>query len=244
MSADDRYRIGTALVLNVDGHQVRGTIKALRPGAVVVGVPIRQAARGYQGLEAVARLPGGGDVAFDMGESATYTELELAIPVPGLGQTADLPAEQGPPERRHFYRLDVQLELIVMEVKPGRRPIEVARGRTANLSGGGFLAHLDKPMFPGVYHFWLALPGGAVECAGRLISKGPVPNTTMAGEFGNIPEVERSRVIRFIFQRLRNAEEKPGDPIAEARKEEGNSLHERSARRREKFFKPSKPRFW
>lgn len=244
MADEDRFRIGGVLVLNVDGHQVRGTIKALRPGALVVGVPVRQAAKGYNGLEAVARLPGGGDVSFDMGESATFTELELAIPVPGLAMALAEDKGDGPPERRHFYRLDVELEVAILEVPPGKRPIEVARGRTTNISGGGFLAELDRPMMPGVYHLWLALPGGAVECPGRLIAKGPVPSRTMAGEFMQIPEVERSRVIRFIFQRLRKGEEKPGDPTGEGKREANPSTENRSAKRRERFFKPSKPRFW
>jgi hypothetical protein len=74
--------VGTSIVLSLDGQKVTGKVTAVQADKLVVRLTILQPAKAYQGVTARTKLPGGHDVAFDLGGAAYYSELLVEVPIP------------------------------------------------------------------------------------------------------------------------------------------------------------------
>lgn len=86
--------VGTSIVLSLDGQKVTGRVTAIQADKMVVRLTILQPARAYQGVKAMARLPDGQEVAFDLGGHAYFSELLIEVPLP---RSARLPVTPRPP---------------------------------------------------------------------------------------------------------------------------------------------------
>ena len=242
MSDDTSPLIGTSLVLTLDGQKVTGKVVAVHPDRLVVKVPIQQPARGYQGVIGRAVLPDGDVVKFDLGRQAYYSEVVVEVPLATDENRVVAAPEQ---ERRKFFRLAIELEVEVVENVGFTKEYVRARGTTINLSGGGMLCEFEQPLIPGIYKLRLHLPGETLTLAGRVIKKQGLAGGVTPIEYVDIHEVERSKLIRLIFNRMRslkNGEE--GEPPAAEHPPAKEGDEPRYWRRREKFYKPGKIRYW
>lgn len=245
--SDDASSIGSTLVLTVDGQKVTGRIVEVREDRLIVKVAIHQPAKGYTGVIGKAILPDGEVVKFDLGRQAHYSELIIEVPLP---DEDDAPAPAPDQERRKFFRLAIELPVEVVENVGFSKEYVRTRGTTVNISGGGMLLDFDQPIIPGIYKFRLHLPNESLVLAGRVIRKPGMGGSVMPVEFIDIHEVERSKLIRLIFNRMRNLKS-PGEEGEEGGEEgtkpaaSGKGEDEpRYWRRREKFYKPGKIRYW
>lgn len=152
-------------------------------------------------------------------------------------------------ERRHYFRFAVDIPVQVVEDVGHRRDWVREEGRTMNLSGGGMLAEFDKPLPPGTYRFRIALPEEEMVMSGRVIKKGDGLTRVAAIEFIDLTEAQRSKLIRFIFNMMRNLRNvaRGIDPASDGgeKQEKTEKTEEKAHRlRREKYFKPTKIRYW
>lgn len=244
--SDDASPIGASLVLTVDGQKVTGRIVEVREDRLIVKVAIHQPAKGYMGTIGKAILPDGEVVKFDLGRQAHYSELMIEVPLP---DEDDAPAAAPDQERRKFFRLAIELQVEVVENIGFSKEYVRTRATTVNISGGGMMLDFDQPVIPGVYKFRIHLPHETLVLAGRVIRKPGMGGSVMPVEFVDIHEVERSKLIRLIFNRMRNLKE--GGEGGEGGGEEGpkpaaakGEDEPRYWRRREKFYKPGKIRYW
>ena len=257
--ADDAL-LGSAMTLVIDGQEVTGKVTGVSANQLEVTLNIRQPAKGYQGTQAVVKLGDGDDVILDLGKNGFYSSLVVVVPT--FGRRLPTPELYQPPasadsrrpddgedgessgtgplkasERRRFFRLGIELPVEVLENVGARKEYVRASGSTINLSGGGMLLTMDKLLLAGVHHFRLHLPKETMILTGRVIRNEKGMSSTTPVEFIDLTEGERSKLIRFIFRAMRNAKD---DEEEKKRPEEAP----RYWLRREKFFPPSKPRYW
>lgn len=242
----EAFSIGATMVLTLDGQKVTGKIVEAHPERLLVRVAIHQPAKGYQGIIGRAIMPDGGVIKFDMGRQSHYSELLIEVPLP-TGEEAPAPAPEQ--ERRKFFRLAIELPVEIVENVGFSKEYVRSRGETVNVSGGGMLVDFGQPMLPGVYKFRIHMPNETLTIAGRVIRKAMSSAAISPVEFVDIHEVERSKLIRLIFNRMRNigepTEGKEGQEGEEQPKATKASEDEpRYWRRREKFYKPGKIRYW
>lgn len=236
--------LGKSLIVALDGQKVAGRVTAVHESAIELTLTIRQPAKGYQGVLGSTTLPDGEELRFDLGRHSFYSTLVIEIPRPrnvrqalmdpGEGQ-GEKPAE----ERRHYFRLATECEVEVLEELPNGRDYVRARGKTLDISGGGMKIELMKPLLPGTYKFKLHLPHETLIVAGAVIRNKKQASLVMPVEFVDLHEVERSKLIRFIFQRMRNVRED-----VEAKKSSSKQDEPRYWRRQERYMKAPKPRYW
>ncbi len=240
--AEESALVGTPMVLSIDGQRVTGKVAAVHADHYEVTIPIHQPAKGYQSTAARAVLPSGQVVQFDLGANAFYARLTVHVPIPTGGSA---PAGD---ERRRFFRLGgFELPFEVIESGPHGRDVVRAHGVALNLSGGGMLAEFASPTLPGIYQFRVQMGADTLEVIGRVLRKGN-STTICPVEFVDIHEVDRTRVIRFIFNRVRALKNgaEPDGPIGEM-PEPAPSADDKDdvrAKRRERFGKPNKFRYW
>jgi hypothetical protein len=232
--------LGTSLVVSLDGQKVAGRVTAVHDSAIEITLSIRQPAKGYQGVLGATVLPDGEEVRFDLGRHGYYSSLVIEVPRRRDVRKALQGGEDEKPadERRKFYRLATECEVEALEELPNGRDYVRARGRTLNISGGGMLVELNKPLLPGSYKFKLHLPHETLVVAGAVIRNKKQAALVMPVEFVDLHEVERSKLIRFIFQRMRNIRD---DVDA---KKTSSTDEPRYWRRREKYMKAPRPRYW
>lgn len=143
-------------------------------------------------------------------------------------------------DRRHFFRFGVKCEVEILDNLPNGEETVRTRGTTMNLSGGGMLLQTLRPLMPGVFTFRLHLGNDPMTMVGKVIRSPRGPSTITPVEFVNLSETERSKLIRFIFRKMRNMPDLDVPPSGE---KEG--LGERARSRRERFYQPSsRPRYW
>lgn len=247
--SDESPLLGSSMVLTLDGQKVTGKIVEVHEERLVVRVAIHQPARGYQGVIGRAILPDGEVIKFDLGRQSHYSELLIDVPLP-LGDEKPAPAPEQ--ERRKFFRLAIELPVEVVENIGFSKEYVRTRGTTVNISGGGMLLDFDQPILPGVYKFRVHLPNETLTLAGRVIRKTMAAASISPVEFVDIHEVERSKLIRLIFNRMRNLKDPGGEGGEGAEAGEAHEKHHatkneeepRYWRRREKFYKPGKIRYW
>ncbi|MEB3198477.1 MAG: PilZ domain-containing protein [Candidatus Sericytochromatia bacterium] len=243
------FHPGERLALNLEGQEAVGEVVEMRGHNLVMRVPVRYAAQHYSGLIGRAALPDGRELRFDLGAVGHFVMLEVEIPL--VAHTE--PIEAAPPvERRKFYRLACELDLEVLEsigitggaVRKGfGAEIVKTRGRTVNLSGGGLMAALDQPLMPGLYTVRIHMPQESVTVSAKVLRKPLASPVFSAMEFVNIHELDRSKIIRMIFNRMRHVRDKSNkEPERiKTKRTEGPSRH---AQRREKYYSPPKIRYW
>ncbi|MEB3221900.1 MAG: PilZ domain-containing protein [Candidatus Sericytochromatia bacterium] len=237
---------GDALDLVLEGQVAQGEVVSLDDEKLVVRVGISQPALSHEGLIGRATLADGREVKFDLGRCGQYVALEITIPLGGSQQ----PVEEAPSvDRRRFYRLGMELAVDVIEsytLGSGGRSfgseIVRTRGKTVNVSGGGLLCALEQPLLPGLYTVRVYLPGETLLATAKVIRKPLASPVLTAMEFVSIHEMDRSKLIRLIFNRMRNVKSLSATPPREKPKKKDDVS--RSAARREKYFSPPKIRYW
>lgn len=241
--------IGQQVSLALEGHEVEGLVAAVKSEHMVVRVPLTLPAAQYEGVIGAVALPDGREIRFDVGLHASFIEMELKIPL----KAPDLPKQEPPAsERRKFYRLACGLDVEVIEPvgygptggqKGFGAEIVRTRGRSVNISGGGMLCKLDQPLMPGVYAIRLHLPNESLTLSAKVIRKPLASPVFTAMEFVGINEMDRSKIIRLIFNRMRHVKEKNQkiDVPSSSRRREEPTRHQL---RREKYYSPPKIRYW
>lgn len=235
----DESWIGKPLALTLDGQRVTGRVVGVHPTKVEVAINVREPAKAYHGMTAKTVLPNGQEVLFDFGHASHFAQLVVEVPFERPDDAKASPAD----ERRRFFRLGVNCPVEVIEDVGNGRDFRRASGQTMNLSGGGMLLSLDRGLLPGVYRFRVHLPEEVVELSGRVI-RGKIANG-LPVEFVNLNEGLRSKLIRFIFTKLRELKEGAQTGGAEA-SHAGSKRNEESRYwlRREKYYKPGRIRYW
>lgn len=237
--ADEDELLGSSLVVSIDGQKVAGRITAVHDSTLEVTLNVRQAATGYKGVLGTTVLPDGTEVRFDLGRHSHFTALVLEVPRPRAVRQAVLDTTERPAEeRRMYFRLPTECEVEVIEDLGHTRNYVRARGQTINISGGGMLVQLNKALLPGEYKFRIHLPTETLMVEGAVIRNKKQAALVMPVEFVNMHEVERSKLIRFIFKRMRNIRDEV------ATKKANSSENPRYWARREKYMKPPRPRYW
>lgn len=243
--AEAESLLGTTVELEIEGQRMLGEVTALHRGMAEVTVRLRHPVRDYRGVEAFARLKGAAKFAFDLTDRATYATMVVEVPLPkALAEPASEDQPEGA-ERRRYYRLAVDCEVEVLENAGSDREYVRASGRTVNLSGGGMLVQLDRVILAGVHMFRLHLPDETIETPGRIIPGHKGLSQQVAIEFVDIAEALRSKVVRFVFQRMRGVK-----ASVQAKKEKALLRRDPEADkpryliRREKFYQPPKIRYW
>lgn len=239
MEDEPHELIGESLIIALDGQKVAGTITAVHDSTFEVTLQIRQPAKGYTGVMASTVLPDGVPVQFDMGRHSHYGTLVIEVPRPRAARQAGGEEEEKADDRRHFFRLSTECEVEAFETLGRSGEYLRARGKTLNMSGGGMLVELNKPLLPGTYKWRVYMPHETLEVAGAVIRSKKQASLVMPVEFVDLHEVERSKLIRFIFNRLRNIKED-----VEGKKKSATGDEPRYSRRHERFLKPTKPRHW
>ncbi len=112
-------------------------------------------------------------------------------------------------EKRQYYRLMVKVGVEVYDDSLARKPSVV--GQTVNLSGGGMLLALPKPLRPRVYHFRVNVPGDRLDLKGMVLLRSGLAPGFVAVNFVGITEGLRGRIIRFIFAKLRSLRDDPAE---------------------------------
>ncbi|MBC7104429.1 MAG: PilZ domain-containing protein [Firmicutes bacterium] len=125
------------------------------------------------------------------------------------------PAEVQRIQQRRFVRLPILLEVLYAPAsdKPGEQPVW-ARGRTADLSGGGMRLRVSEPLPAGtplLLKFYLPWEKRPVEMTlrGRVV-RSEVTEGREAGErlyflgieFVDIRRRDQDEIIRFIFRKM------------------------------------------
>jgi c-di-GMP-binding flagellar brake protein YcgR len=244
--ADLPLQPGDALDVVLEGQVARSEVIAVDDTKLVVRVGIQQPALNHDGLIGRATLADGREIKFDLGKCGHYVALELTIPL----SAKDQPQEEAPAiDRRRFFRLGMELDVDVIEAysmgNGGRSfgsEIIRTRGKTVNVSGGGLLCALDQPLMPGIYTVRIYLAGETLMATAKVIRKPLASPVLTAMEFVSIHEMDRSKLIRLIFNRMRNVKSlSASSPKEKPKKKEDVS---RSQARREKYFSPPKIRYW
>jgi hypothetical protein len=236
---DQHELIGESLIIALDGQKVAGKITAVHDTTYEVTLQIRQPAKGYTGVVASTVMPDGSAVQFDMGRHSFYSTLVIEVPRPRQARQVDSDEDKPAEDRRRFFRLATECEVEAFETLGRSGEYLRARGRTLNMSGGGMLVELNKPLLPGTYKWRVYMPNETLEVAGAVIRNKKQASLVMPVEFVDLHEVERSKLIRFIFNRMRNLREDND------LKKQSSAIDEpRYWRRREKYMKPPKPRYW
>ena len=243
--SDHDHLIGSTMVLTLDGQKVTGKVVEAHDDRLLVRVAIHQPAKGYQGVIGRAIMPDGAVIKFDLGRQSHYSEMLIEVPLP-RGEEAPAPAPDQ--ERRRFFRLAIELPVEVVENVGFSKEYVRTRGETVNISGGGMLVDFEQSILPGVYKFRVHMPGETLTLAGRVIRKTMAQASVSPVEWVDIHEVERSKLIRLIFNRMRNIKD-PGpedgaEGEAHAKPAKAGEDEPRYWRRREKFYKPNKIRYW
>lgn len=236
---DEEELIGQSLIVSLDGQKVAGKITAVKDTVFEVTLQIRQPAKGYNGVIASTVLPDGSAMQFDLGRHSFFTHLVLEVPRPRKARQDEGDGEKPADERRRYFRLSTECEVEAYETLGHSRDYLRARGKTLNISGGGMLVEMNKPLLPGLYKWRVYMPHETLEVAGAVIRNKKQASLVMPIEFVDLHEVERSKLIRFIFNRMRNLK----DDLDE-KKRKGAEQEPRYWRRREKYMKPPKPRYW
>jgi len=175
------------------------------------------------------------------GQPTTDTESVSNAAVDALpASVATESASQVSDEKRQYFRLMVKVGVEVYDDSLARKPSVV--GQTVNLSGGGMLLALPKPLRPRVYHFRVNVPGDRLDLKGMvLLRKGLTPGF-VAVNFVGITEGLRGRIIRFIFAKLRSLRDDPAegdvsakDARAKTGETKGSARERRSARLEGRF---------
>ena len=179
-------------------------------------------------------LPGGDPVSFDLGRHSFYSTLVIEVPRPRQARKAETAGGEDVPasDRRTSFRLATECDVDVFESLSHGRDYLRARGKTLNVSGGGMMVELNKPLLPGTYKFRLHLPNEVLEVAGAVIRNKKQASLTMPVEFVDLHEVERSKLIRFIFQRMhpqRRRGSQKGHPRRSPLLAPARTLHEAAA---------------
>jgi hypothetical protein len=160
-----------------------------------------------------AQAVGGEDQA-NVGE-ALQGQAAAAEDVPNAGgdalQASVAAASPRPvsDEKRQYYRLMVKVGVEVYDDSLARKPSVV--GQTVNLSGGGMLLALPKPLRPRVYHFRVNVPGDRLDLKGMVLLRSGQAPGFVAVNFVGITEGLRGRIIRFIFAKLRSLRDDPAE---------------------------------
>lgn len=240
---------GETVSLSMEGQTTQAMVSSVRSDHLVVRVPLSFPATQYEGVIGKIALPDGRELRFDVGRHGSFIEMELKVPL-----TATQPVAEAAPaiERRKFYRLACELDLEIIEPisygKAGGKKgfgseIIRTRGRTINVSGGGLLCKLDQPLMPGVYAVRLHLPDETLSLSAKVIRKPLASPVFTAMEFAGINEMDRSKVIRLIFNRMRHVK----DTVQKDRPKTSSWRREEPSRhqiRREKYYAPPKTRYW
>jgi hypothetical protein len=238
---DGEDLLDKSVIIALDGQKVAGRVTAVHASTLEVTLTLRQPATGYVGTTGSTTLPDGEQVTFDLGRHSYYTQLVVEIPrarkAERRAQTVEVGAEVPEDERRRFFRFPTDCDVEALEELPNGRDYVRARGKTLNLSGGGMLVQLDKPLLPGHYTWRVYLPNETILLPGAVIRAKKGPSLVMPVEFVGLHEVERSKLIRFIFQRMRNLK----DEVANKKKDKEEP---RYWRRKEKYMTPPRPRYW
>lgn len=240
MSDESSPLIGTSMVLTLDGQKVSGKVVQVYADRLVVRVSIHQPARGYQGVMGKAILPDGKAVKFDIGRQAHFSEMVVDVPLPTVEEQTAAPEQ----ERRKFFRLGIELPVEVIENIGFSKEYVRSSGETVNLSGGGMLIDIDTNLLPGIYKFRLHMPTEELTLTGRVIRKPANMGAVIPVEWVDVHEMERSKLIRFIFQRMRNLKNPEAAEQEAATGEKPAKDEPRYWRRREKHYKPNKIRYW
>lgn len=245
--------VGKTLPVTLGSRSTSGKVERVEEDGLVVRVAVREAAAPYMEGSLSVQLPDGGRATADLTRGGgVYTELELFLPWPGIaapasrqaetaedaeGEGADEPAEQ---KRQHF-RLAIKLAVDLLEETAGGR-YQVARtGVTHNLSGGGMLVEFNPALLPGEHVFRVHMGDQQLVVRGRVIRRGAVKQAIVPVEFVGLREIDRTQVIRYIFNKMRNVKE-----LTPAQKalQEANREDEPAYRRRyERFYQPSRVRY-
>ncbi|MFN3428322.1 MAG: PilZ domain-containing protein [Candidatus Sericytochromatia bacterium] len=236
---DEQDLLDSTVIVAIDGQKVAGRVTGVHDTSLEITLTIRQPAKGYTGVVGSTTLPGGQEISFDLGRHSFYSTLVIEVPRPRRAREAGAEAAEKPAaERRMYFRLPTECDVDVLETLGHGRDYMRARGKTINVSGGGMLVELNKPLLPGTYKFRVHLPHETLEVAGAVIRSKKQASLVMPVEFVDLHEVERSKLIRFIFNRMRNLRDDIED------KKSAPKEDPRYWRRREKYLKPPKPRYW
>ncbi|MEB3329180.1 MAG: PilZ domain-containing protein [Candidatus Sericytochromatia bacterium] len=237
---------GDTLDVVLEGQAARSEVISVDDDQLVVRVGIHQPALSHAGLIGRAQLADGREIKFDLGQCGRYVALELTIPLAAREQLLEEPPAI---DRRRFFRLGMELDVDVIEaygVGSGGRSfgseIIRTRGKSVNVSGGGMLCALDQPLMPGLYTVRIYLPGETVTATAKVIRKPLASPVLTAMEFVSIHEMDRSKLIRLIFNRMRNV--KALNTASPKEKAKSKDAMSRSQARREKYFSPPRIRYW
>ena len=243
----DNISQGSELVISFNGLKMSATVMALRDNHVEVVIPLRIPASTFAGVAAEVVFGGSNRVSFDLGSQGTFTELRVTVPWPdeAINQDGAAPAgpepQDKPEERRQFFRLPVSIGVEVFDTKSAKNEVR-AVGTTINLSGGGMLLNLGAPLLQGVYRFLLHLPDEKVEIRGLVLPRHNLAQGHVAVQFVDFHESTRSRIIRFIFGKLRALRDAKFAPGAEVRKSAGSSKSSLAAKERRAWREERRPR--
>lgn len=173
-------------------------------------------------------------VAVDLVPGGRYANVRVQLPV-------ETPLVAAPVvERRRYYRLALKLPVVVIVDASAEVPARVrATGHSINLSGGGMVVALDAPLLPGIYHFRIALPDGPLDTCGQILRGGESAQSVPV-EFAGLNELGRSRLIRFIFGKMRTMH--TATDVSEVT--EGQASSRAYWRQRKQPQKPTKFRYW
>lgn len=118
-------------------------------------------------------------------------------------------------QRRRFVRLEDNVPLRVRVLKPksgsGAEVLEEFKAETRNVSGGGALFILPRPLSPGTWlEVDLFLPE-KLTCRAQVRRVTVLPETHMVQvgvEFMDLPQRDQDRIIKYIFRRQRELRQK------------------------------------
>lgn len=245
--ADADSLIGTSVDIDLEGQRLTGEVTAVRGDVAEVTVRLRHPVRDHRGVSAQIRFKGQARYELDLTDRARYTTMVVELPLPeALVERDREEVEDGADRRRHF-RLGVECPVEVLENAGSDREYVRSHGTTINISGGGMLIQLDRVILAGVHVFRVHMPEETLEVSGRIIPSRKGLSQKVAVEFVELPEAVRSKVVRFVFQRMRGV--KPAANGAEGEKKvrlrrDEDADKPRYLIRREKYYQPPKIRYW
>lgn len=193
------YAVGQMVVVRLGDGEYAGEVTLVSPDRVEVTVRLRH--------DPPASVPqGGGTITFGDGRQQPFSPSSLSLFTTLVIALSTDETQMPISEKRRFLRIDRRVPVHVRQGE-GEESRLIASGATRDLSGGGTQLELEAPLEVGaLFQLTLFLPDESVQIPARVLrttrQRGGSYWISMA--FEGLTEAERSRIIRYIFARLRS----------------------------------------
>lgn len=215
MGLFDPLRVNQPVELELpeyDKDCYRSRVEGIFGNKITLAAPLK-------GGQVVSLSPGTAVKVIYKDEMAIYTFISHVIsqeclnpPTVTLGEPYDKQRIQ----RRNFVRLDANLTIVFSKVDENLEPVgEVCWGNTVDISGGGVMFACSAVLKCGdvlytTVHF---SDNDSVKALGKVVRFVENPSTakfkySVGLEFTIIEELERDKIIKFIFNRQRELRKK------------------------------------